>query len=239
MQRFRWQAVRAAVGSLAVIAAGCSSESGPSPVGATPGFSGAGDAIAIAPAGAIVGTSVTLESRIGSARAGTSFTYYWDFGDGLTVSGGDAMSHVYAHTGTYVVTVTASSSETGSVQATLNIPVRSLTGQWTGDYGRVEMTQDGLDLRGRYLDDPRQGIVEGGVSETGTVTFSITRPGLDPVRFTGNGRPGRHDARGRRERARRRRQALEVHPLLARHRQSGGPELRGWTARSIRSRSCG
>ena len=88
-----------------------------------------------------------------------------------------------------MATVTASSSETGSVQTTLNIPVRSLTGQWTGDYGRVEIAQDGLDLRGKYLDDPRQGIVEGGVSETGTVTFTITRPGLAPVTFTGTAGP--------------------------------------------------
>ena len=123
------------------------------------------------------------------SRAGTSFSYYWDFGDGSTASGGDAISHVYDGTGTFVATVTASSSETGSVQATLNIPVRSLTGQWTGDYGRVEIAQDGLDLRGRYLDDPRQGIVEGGVSETGTVTFTITRPGLAPVTFTGTAGP--------------------------------------------------
>jgi PKD repeat protein len=172
-----------------VIAAGCGTESGLSPAGATPGFSGAGDAIAIAPAGAIVGTWVTLESRIGSARAGTSFTYYWDFGDGLTVSGGDAMSHVYADTGTYVVTVTASSSETGTTQATLNIPVRSLTAEWSGAYGRVSITQDGLDLRGKYLDDPRQGIVEGSVSESGTVNFTITRPGVAPVTFTGTAGP--------------------------------------------------
>jgi hypothetical protein len=53
----------------------------------------------------------------------------------------------------------------------------------------VEITQDGLDLRGRYLDDPRQGIVEGGVSQTGAVTFTITRPGLDPVTFTGTAGP--------------------------------------------------
>jgi PKD domain len=188
MERFRWRAVRAVVGSLAVIAAGCSSESGLSPAGPTPGFSA--DTIEIAPAGAIVGTSVTLESRIASkTRAGTSFTYYWDFGDGSTVSGGEAISHVYADAGVFVATVTASSSETGSVRATLNIPVRSLTGEWSGDYGRVSITQDGLDLRGRYLDDPRQGIVEGGVSEAGTVTFTIERPGLAPVTFTGTAGP--------------------------------------------------
>ena len=188
VERFRLQAVRAVVGSLAVIAAGCGTESGLSPTGPTPGFSG--DTIEIAPAGAIVGTRVTLESRIASTRtAGSSFSYYWDFGDGSTASGGEATSHVYADAGTFVATVTASSSETGSVRATLNIPVRGLTGEWSGDYGRVSITQDGLGLRGRYLDDPREGIVEGGVSETGTVTFTITRPGLAPVTFTGTAGP--------------------------------------------------
>ena len=53
----------------------------------------------------------------------------------------------------------------------------------------MEIRQDGLDLRGRYLDDPRQGIVEGAVSERGTVTFTITRPGLAPVTFTGTAGP--------------------------------------------------
>ena len=53
----------------------------------------------------------------------------------------------------------------------------------------MSITQDGLDLRGRYLDDPRQGIVEGRVGETGTVTFTITRPGLAPVTFTGTAGP--------------------------------------------------
>ena len=187
MKRLGWQAVRAVVGSLGVIAAGCSSESGLSPAGPTSGFSG--DTIEIAPAGAIVGTSVALQGRMASTRAGYSFSYYWDFGDGSTASGGEAINHVYADAGTYVATVTASTSWAGSARATLNITVRSLTGQWTGDYGRVEITQDGLDLRGRYLDDPRQGIVEGGVSQTGTVTFTITRPGLAPVTFTGTAGP--------------------------------------------------
>jgi PKD repeat protein len=189
MERFGWQTVRAVVGCLAVIAAGCSSESGLSPTALTPEFSG--DTIEIAPAGAIVGTWVTLQSRIASTRAGhsISFTYHWDFGDGSTASGGEEIRHVYADTGIYVATVTASSSETGTAQATQNISVGSLTGQWTGDYGRVSITQEGLDLRGRYLDDPRQGIVAGAVSETGTVTFTITRPGLDPVTFTGTAGP--------------------------------------------------
>jgi hypothetical protein len=36
---------------------------------------------------------------------------------------------------------------------------------------------------------PREGIVEGRVSETGTVTLTITRPGLAPVTFTGTAGP--------------------------------------------------
>ena len=184
-QRIHWQAVRAVVGSLAVIAAGCG-QSEHSPVGPTEGFPGT---IAIAPAGAIVGTSVILESRLASNPTGGSLSYSWDFGDGYTVMGGDSITHVYASEGTYVATVTVSSGEAGSAQASLNVPVRSVTARWTGDYGRVSITQDGLDLRGRYLDDPREGIVEGRVSETGTVTFTITRPGLAPVTFTGTAGP--------------------------------------------------
>jgi hypothetical protein len=96
---------------------------------------------------------------------------------------------VYATAGIFIATVTASSSEAGSQRATSNILVSSLTGRWSGDYGRVSITQDGLDLRGRYLDDPKEGIVEGSVSLTGTVTFTVTRPGLDPVTFTGTAGP--------------------------------------------------
>jgi hypothetical protein len=95
------------------------------------------------------------------------------------------MSHVYANEGTYFATVAVSGGEAGSAQATSNISVRSVTGRWSGDFGRVSITQDGLGLRGRYLDDPKEGIVEGRIGETGTVTFTVTRPGLDPVTFTG------------------------------------------------------
>jgi len=187
VDRFRLQAVRAVVGSLAVIAAGCGTESGDSPAGPSPVF--AAGTIEIAPAGAIVGTSVTLESRHVSDPTGSSRSYFWDFGDGYTAMGGEAITHVYATAGVFVATVSVNSYYAGSAQAALNIPVRSLTDQWSGDYGRVSITQDGLNLRGRYLDDPREGIVLGRVSETGTVTFTITRPGLAPVTFTGTAGP--------------------------------------------------
>jgi hypothetical protein len=194
VERFRSQAVMAVVGSLALIAAGCGTESGQSVTGPSQEF--APGLIAMAPAGAVVGTSVILQSNIakapwhyGSDPGGSDLSYSWDFGDGTSSTGGDSISHVYATEGTFFAKVTASSSEAGSQQATSNIRVSSLTGRWSGDYGRVSITQDGLELRGRYLDDPREGVVEGGISTTGTVTFTVTRPGLDPVTFTGTAGP--------------------------------------------------
>ncbi len=53
----------------------------------------------------------------------------------------------------------------------------------------MSITQEGLDLRGTYQDDSRQGIVEGRISETGTVSFTITSPGFAPVTFTGTAGP--------------------------------------------------
>jgi len=125
--------------------------------------------------GAIVGTSVTLESRLVSDPSGGSLSYHWDFGDGSTATG-EAASHVYATAGDFFATVTVSSSEAGSAVTSLHIPVRSLTAQWSRDQGRVSITQDGLDLRGTYEDDSRRGIVGGRISETGK-TFTITSAG--------------------------------------------------------------
>ena len=186
IERLQAQAVRAMVGCLAVMAAGCGSESGLSPAGPTTGLSAG--TIELSPAGAIVGTSVTLQSRLASGPNGNPLDYYWDFGDGTTGTG-EAITHVYATAGDFFATLTVAGSDSGSAQTTMNIPVRSLTAKWSGDLGRVSIVQDGLDLRGTYQDDARQGVVEGRVSETGTVTFTVTGPGLAPVSFTGKAGP--------------------------------------------------
>jgi len=188
------QALRAVVASVAVIAAGCGSQSA-SPTGPSEGLSA--PRIALWPAGAIVGTSVVLQSNIpkvpwhyGSDPSGGYQSFSWDFGDGTTLTGGgESMSHVYRSEGSFFATVTASSSDSGAQQATARIQVGSLTGLWSGDYGRVSITQDGLRLRGRSLDDPREGTVEGAISESGTVTFTVTRPGLEPLTFNGMAGP--------------------------------------------------
>jgi hypothetical protein len=186
IERFRLQGVRAVVGSLAVIAAGCGSDSGMSAAGPSPVFSAG--TIEIAPAGAIVGTLVTLEGRSATDPSGGSLSYHWDFGDGSTATGEQA-THVYATAGDFFATLTVSSTEAGSSTTSMHIPVRSLTARWSEGQGRVSITQDGLDLRGTYQDDSRQGVVGGRISETGTVTFTVTSPGVSPVTFTGTAGP--------------------------------------------------
>jgi plastocyanin len=195
--RSRMQVARAFGLSLAVIAAGCGSESGSSPVGASEASQPDGPSevfspgpVQTAPGGAIVHTVVFLQSHLpqmpghyGSDPAGSYPSYSWDFGDGTFATGGESISHVYAIEGTFLARVTTTSGS-GPQQA-MSIRVSSLTGRWSGNDGRVSLTQEGLELRGRYLDDPRAGSVEGRVSMNGTVTFTITRPGLDAVTFTG------------------------------------------------------
>jgi hypothetical protein len=181
MKQTRLQVVGVVVGSLAVIAAGCGSE-GPSVTAPSPAFSAG--AIHIAPAGAIVGTAVSLESRDATDPSGAALSYSWDFGDGETGSG-EATTHVYRTSGTFMARLTVTSFEAGSAETTLYIPVDSLTARWSGDFGTVSITQDGLDLRGTYEDGGRQGLVEGRISDTGTVTFTMTGPDTDPVTFTG------------------------------------------------------
>lgn len=59
-----------------------------------------------------------------SVTAGTDITYDWDFGDGTpdVLDGGASVSHIFANTGSYVVTVTASNGQ-GSVIATDTVNV--------------------------------------------------------------------------------------------------------------------
>ena len=56
--------------------------------------------IEIAPAGAIVGTAVTLTSRDASDPTGNPLSFAWDFGDGATATG-EAATHVYSTAGDF------------------------------------------------------------------------------------------------------------------------------------------
>jgi PKD repeat protein len=148
----------------------------------------------ITPAGAILGTSVTLVSLLASDPTGNPLTFAWDFGDGTTGTG-EATTHVYANEGDFFPKVTVTNGE-GSFwgTATTALAVKSLTARWSGDmdavHGRVSITQDGLDLTGTYQDDAHtSGSVAGTISATGEVTFTVTRAGIAPFTFTGTAGP--------------------------------------------------
>jgi len=180
-KRFGVLTMGVVVGGVVVIAAGCSQTTGV--LAPSPTFSAG--AIHIAPEGAIVGTAVSLESRDATDPSGAPLSYSWDFGDGETGSG-EATTHVYRTSGTFMARLLVSSFESGSAETTLYISVETLTARWSGDFGTVSITQDGLNLRGTFEDGPRQGVVEGRISATGTVTFTMTSPDMAPVTFTGS-----------------------------------------------------
>jgi hypothetical protein len=189
----RRKAIRAFAVSLAVVAAGCGSQSVSMPDGPaeSAGYPEAPGQNLNSPSGVIVYTSVVLYSHIGTLPGppgGSDPTYSWDFGDGTTATGDDSISHVYRTEGTFLARVTAS-SRFMTQHAIVKVVVSSLSGLWSGDFGHVSITQDGLQLRGRYLDDPREGSVDGNVTLSGRVTFTVTRPGLAPVTFSGSAGP--------------------------------------------------
>lgn len=67
-----------------------------------------------------------------SIVSGISVTYSWDFGDGATASGPDAIvSYTYAAVGAYTVTVTASdtdaTSETVTLVVNVDVPISGLS----------------------------------------------------------------------------------------------------------------
>jgi hypothetical protein len=208
IKRFQSHAVGAAIWGLAVITAGCGS-SGSSPSAPSSGFSSptgvatsgfTAGTIEIEPAGAIVGTAVTLTSRQANDPAGNALFFAWDFGDGDTATG-EAATHVYSTAGDFFPKVTVRSSEGDSAVATITVRAKSLTAEWSGDmnrapggpspggHGRLSITQDGLQLSGTYQDDLYQGRVAGAISATGTVTFTVTNPGMAPFTFTGTAGP--------------------------------------------------
>jgi hypothetical protein len=198
IKRMQSYAVGPAIWTFAVITAGCGSASGPTASGPSSGFSAG--TIVIEPAGAIAGTAVTLTSRLATDPTGLPLSFAWDFGDGATATG-EATTHVYATAGDFFPTVTVSNGEGSAARVSVTIPVRSLTAEWSGDmnrvpggltpggHGRVSITQNGLVLSGTYQDDSHQGSVAGTISATGTVTFTVTNPGMAPFTFTGTAGP--------------------------------------------------
>jgi hypothetical protein len=185
--------VLASVLALSAMSAGCRSPLPPSS-GLFPG------SIVITPGGAIVGTSVTFESKgayiyepNAKPRTDTSsMTFSWNFGDGAFGSGA-TVTHTYAIVGTFRPTVTVDDGMGRSATATLSVAVRDLTDTWypdashplLGTHPQIAVTQNGFGLSGTYVDDSGYGTVAGTVSPMGMVTLTVSLAGIEPITFTG------------------------------------------------------
>jgi hypothetical protein len=146
---------------LALVVAGCGSESTPS----APSPTLAAGEILYAPAGAgLVGaTTFTFTARGFAAANGEGISYAWDFGDGTSAESGATAFHVYESTGVYDVAAVATSSGGLTASARMDgLRVVSLSGLWglrdgSGRLlaGSTYLTQDGPALRGvQMLDCP-------------------------------------------------------------------------------------
>jgi hypothetical protein len=68
----------------------------------------------VGPAAGMAGGELTFEAQLVSDQDGDAVTLAWDFGDGQTARGPTA-SHVYAASGRYTVTLTASDGRDDTV----------------------------------------------------------------------------------------------------------------------------
>ena len=73
------------------------------------------------------------------------YTFSWNFGDGAAGAGNTA-PHQYADTGNFVATATTTDSKGTSVQASLPVTIRNVTGRWTVTFAGVAMKPEAIDL---------------------------------------------------------------------------------------------
>ena len=102
----------------------------------------------------ITGLSISSNSPIvlgqtaaftATVTSGSNISYAWDFGDGTVVNGGAAISHVYATSGNFPVSVTASNSA-GPVATSVTMVVQPpppdpITGLTVSNNGPIAVTQ--------------------------------------------------------------------------------------------------
>ncbi|MBN2371950.1 MAG: PKD domain-containing protein [Vicinamibacteria bacterium] len=123
---------------------------------------------------------------------GDSLDFYWEFGDGHEMSGGQRMVHVYETAGDYLVVVTVSDGKKDAT-ARNTIRVKDLTGTWqiqlpSSDPGfRMTVNQQGTRLAGSYF-SPVNGngtIEDGYLSSPRNVYVSAKIPGYIPTQWRG------------------------------------------------------
>ena len=104
-------------------------------------------AIGTSPAGTGLAWATVYTFLFTTAPSGgvPPYTYAWVFGDGAT-GAGSAPSHTYTNTGNFTATATVTDTRGISVQASVPVSIRSVTGRWTVTFGGILLKPEAIDI---------------------------------------------------------------------------------------------
>jgi PKD repeat protein len=141
------------------------------------------------------GSPVGFDGSRSNDPDGTIVSHSWNFGDGTPAAGGASSSHVYAHGGTYIVTLTATDSDgqTGVTSQQLRVdspPNATFTSSPASPVNGIPVRFDGT-----ASSDPDPGVTissdswnfgdgSGSTPGSSTTTHVYARPGAYTVRLT-------------------------------------------------------
>ena len=150
-----------------------------------------------APANALMATAVSFASQGASDKDGDPLTRTWDFGDGGSATG-ERVTHTYMSAGNFTVKLTVSDGKKSADAPPATITIKSLSGTWRGTLAVtngtlvtvLNLTQNSTNISGSYTDQVTTpsagpGTVNGGVNDSGTVTFTVEIRGINPFTFRG------------------------------------------------------
>ncbi|WP_227133525.1 PKD domain-containing protein [Halorubellus salinus] len=133
--------------------------------------------VSFSPPSPYAGTLVTFDAADSVDVDGSITSYEWAFGDGTTAIG-ESVTHTYASTGTYQVTLTVTDDEGATSTTTRTVTVQSTSGTlyYVGDGVALE----GGDNSGSIDTDPRGGI-EFNLSNGHSQPVTLLEVTIDPL----------------------------------------------------------
>ena len=107
----------------------------------------AGGVVGTSPSGTGLASATVITFQFVTPPSGgvPPYTLSWNFGDGAA-GAGSAPSHSYTNTGNFTATATVTDSRGISVQVSLPVSIRSVTGRWTATFGGVAMKPETIDI---------------------------------------------------------------------------------------------
>jgi hypothetical protein len=103
--------------------------------------------IGTAPAGAGIASATVYSFLFATPPAGgvPPYTVSWNFGDG-GVGAGTVAAHAYTAPGNFTAVATVTDSKATSVQTSLPVAVRTVTGRWTVTFSGIALKPEAIDI---------------------------------------------------------------------------------------------